>query len=49
MMGRDDVHEDEGGKRKAIADRLIDQARRHLSAISPDARFPFDNIGREQQ
>ena len=23
-------------------ERLIDQARRHLSAISPDARFPFD-------
>ena len=25
-------------------ERLIDHARRHLSAISPDARFPFDNI-----
>jgi hypothetical protein len=25
-------------------ERLIDQARRHLSAISPDARFPFDGL-----
>jgi hypothetical protein len=29
-------------------ERLIDQARRHLSAISPDARFPFDGSKQQQ-